>query len=99
MALLADFGPPSSTAAPEAVRLTLRELRTLVHELGHCCHNLLSRTKYQHLWGTRCDVVAFHPSECVFVRAWLGGWVGVGVWVVGWLGGCGCGCGCTCSYS
>lgn len=53
MALLADFGH-SWAAAPEAVRLTLRELRTLAHELGHCCHNLLSRTKFQHLWGTRC---------------------------------------------
>jgi len=49
MALLADFGHGHGP-----LQLTMRELRTLVHELGHCCHNLLSRTKYQHLWGTRC---------------------------------------------
>ncbi|KXZ54341.1 hypothetical protein GPECTOR_5g423 [Gonium pectorale] len=34
--------------------LSWRELRVLLHELGHCVHSLLSRTKYQHLWGTRC---------------------------------------------
>jgi intermediate peptidase len=50
MALLADFG----LGRPESICLTYRELRTLMHELGHCCHNLASRTRYQHLWGTRC---------------------------------------------
>lgn len=36
------------------VSLSMRELRVLVHEMGHCVHNLASRTTYQHLWGTRC---------------------------------------------
>ncbi|KAG2485902.1 hypothetical protein HYH03_015346 [Edaphochlamys debaryana] len=53
MALLA----PCSGACPAtgAPALTWRELRVLMHELGHCTHNLLSRTTYQHLWGTRCS--------------------------------------------
>ncbi|PNW86102.1 hypothetical protein CHLRE_02g073400v5 [Chlamydomonas reinhardtii] len=52
MALLASAtGRCPSTGVPA---LTYRELRVLLHELGHCVHNLLSRTKYQHLWGTRC---------------------------------------------
>ncbi len=34
--------------------LSWRELRTLIHELGHACHNLLCTTHFQHLWGTRC---------------------------------------------
>ena len=49
MALLVDFGP----GRPERLSLGYRDLRTLLHELGHCCHNLASRTRYQHLWGTR----------------------------------------------
>ncbi|KAG2434975.1 hypothetical protein HYH02_011974 [Chlamydomonas schloesseri] len=52
MALLASAtGRCPVTGVPA---LTYRELRVLLHELGHCVHNLLSRTKYQHLWGTRC---------------------------------------------
>ncbi|KAG2425921.1 hypothetical protein HXX76_013295 [Chlamydomonas incerta] len=52
MALLASAtGRCPATGVPA---LTYRELRVLLHELGHCVHNLLSRTKYQHLWGTRC---------------------------------------------
>ncbi len=51
MALLADFGPPH--CSPRDVRLSARELRVLLHEWGHCMHNLASRTRYQHLSGTR----------------------------------------------
>jgi hypothetical protein len=62
MALLADFGSPGDAVGD--VRLGMRDLQVLLHEWGHCCHNLLSTTKYQHLWGTRCaqDVVEL-PSH------------------------------------
>ncbi|GLC42091.1 hypothetical protein PLESTM_001284900 [Pleodorina starrii] len=52
MALLASASGTCPSSGQPA--LSYRELRVLLHELGHCCHNLLSRTKYQHLWGTRC---------------------------------------------
>ncbi|GLI62332.1 hypothetical protein VaNZ11_004940 [Volvox africanus] len=57
MALLASASGTCPTSGKPA--MSYRELRVLLHELGHCCHNLLSRTKYQHLWGTRCaqDIV------------------------------------------
>lgn len=46
------------------VSLSLHEAKTLFHELGHCAHHLLSRTKSQHLSGTRgpTDFVEF-PSH------------------------------------
>ncbi|PNH07339.1 Mitochondrial intermediate peptidase [Tetrabaena socialis] len=52
MALLASASGTCPSSGQPA--MTWRELRVLLHELGHCVHNLLSLTKYQHLWGTRC---------------------------------------------
>ena len=44
--------------------LSFREYQTLWHEFGHAMHTILSRTKYQHLSGTRVptDVVEI-PSH------------------------------------
>jgi hypothetical protein len=44
-----------SALAEEPV-LTWRELRTLMHEMGHAVHNFVSRTHFQHLWGTRWGI-------------------------------------------
>jgi len=54
----ASPSPPLPPSVPD-LTLSWRELRTLVHEAGHALHNACSRTRYQHLWGTRCaqDVV------------------------------------------
>ena len=56
MALLADFG----SSHPDRICLSYRDLRTLLHELGHCCHNLASRTRYQ-VWEGRWDL---DPLPC-----------------------------------
>lgn len=60
LALVGNFGGSTGGA------LRPSELRTLLHELGHCVHGLASRTAHQHLWGTRCaqdlaEVRFFYP--------------------------------------
>ena len=63
--------------------LSLLELESLYHEWGHALHSLLSRTKYQHLSGTRGKALDYVevPSHLMeeFVRSprrmmqWMGG--------------------------
>jgi peptidyl-dipeptidase Dcp len=57
-----NFSAPESQGTPAL--LTLGEVRTLFHELGHALHGLLSRTRYVKLAGTQVlrDFVEF-PSQ------------------------------------
>jgi len=45
--LVADFSPPTGT---QPCLLRYREIVTLFHELGHCMHDLVSRTTYAIPW-------------------------------------------------
>ncbi len=83
VALVFSMHRTSESSSP---LLSLHELETLYHEWGHALHSLLSRTKYQHLSGTRgaLDYVEV-PSHLMeeFVRSprrmmqWIGGANGV----------------------
>lgn len=50
VALVCNFGKSSSTGDR---LLSISEYETLFHEFGHSLHSLFSRTKFQHLSGTR----------------------------------------------
>lgn len=50
VALVCNFGKGS---LDDERLLTISEYETLFHEFGHSLHSILSRTKYQHLSGTR----------------------------------------------
>lgn len=68
VALVCNFGLHS----PSGQRLlSMTEYETLFHEFGHSLHSILSRTKYQHLSGTRVvtDLVEV-PSHIFEHFAW-----------------------------
>lgn len=44
------------TSLADRDRLSLEEISSLAHELGHAFHSVFSRTKYQNLSGTRCSM-------------------------------------------
>jgi len=55
VALVTNLSSSNGSSNPNNL-LTHSEVETLFHELGHALHSLLSRTKFQHLSGTRCAV-------------------------------------------
>jgi Zn-dependent oligopeptidase len=53
VAVVASFAPPTAGG------IGFSDIETLLHELGHALHSLLSRTRYQHLSGTQMKQALF----------------------------------------
>ncbi|KAK6538981.1 Mitochondrial intermediate peptidase [Orbilia ellipsospora] len=51
IALICDFATPRGYQTP---LLSLREVNTLFHEMGHAIHSILGRTRFHEVAGTRC---------------------------------------------
>lgn len=51
--LTCSFLPPSGT---RPTLLSLAEVETLFHEMGHALHSMFGRTKFQTVAGTRCPL-------------------------------------------
>ena len=71
VALVCNLSPPQSRNGISATILSHSEVETLYHEFGHALHSLLSRTKFQHLSGTRAamDFVET-PSHLIEYYVW-----------------------------
>ena len=54
IALVCDFPPPSPHSHAEPTLLSMHNVTTLFHEMGHAVHSILGRTSMQGLAGTRC---------------------------------------------
>lgn len=68
VALVCTFERPGANGEP---LLSPSEYETLWHEFGHAMHSLLSRTKYQHLSGTRVSTDFVEIPSHVFEHfAW-----------------------------
>lgn len=68
VALVCNFGGHSKT---NERLLSISEYETLFHEFGHSLHSILSRTKYQHLSGTRVSTDLVEVPSHVFEHfAW-----------------------------
>ncbi|KAF3909643.1 Saccharolysin [Arthrobotrys entomopaga] len=51
IALICDFATPRGSHTP---LLSLHEVNTLFHEMGHAIHSILGRTRFHEVAGTRC---------------------------------------------
>lgn len=51
IALICDF---SKAHSPRPTLLSIHDVRTLFHEMGHALHSILGRTALQNVSGTRC---------------------------------------------
>ncbi|KAF1920630.1 mitochondrial intermediate peptidase [Ampelomyces quisqualis] len=61
IALICDFHKPHTPGRPTL--LSIHEVRTLFHEMGHALHSILGRTSLQNVSGTRCATdIAELPS-------------------------------------
>lgn len=68
VALVCNFGVESDSGER---LLTMSEYDTLFHEFGHSIHSILSRTKYQHLAGTRVSTDLVEVPSHIFEHfAW-----------------------------
>lgn len=69
VALVCNFA--SAAAVDDKILLSFSDYETLWHEFGHALHSLLSRTRFQHLSGTRVatDFVEV-PSHLFEYFAW-----------------------------
>jgi intermediate peptidase len=56
IALICSFNQPNSSgfSSESPALLSLRQVQTLFHEMGHALHSILGRTRLQNVSGTRC---------------------------------------------
>ena len=55
IALICSFNHPSTAGFGDSpALLSLRQVQTLFHEMGHALHSILGRTRLQNVAGTRC---------------------------------------------
>ena len=69
MAILCNFSRKefSEKDPKSSLLLTHHEAETLFHEFGHACHNLLSRTHFQHTAGDRSIYIYIYIYNNLYI--------------------------------